>query len=146
VYRVARSVVPSFTNPNNLSIVTGARRPSTEFGQLLLRSADRAGSHDERPKFLRCETLLRRCRARGQGRGRDRQGQAPAPAGPRHGRHLLFLEKADQTTKGEHGIERATDLVAMPVPSVYSAELSEYVLAAGLELLERERPDVMYPR
>src|SRR5262245_14826452 len=24
VYRVARSVVPSFTNPNNLSIVTGA--------------------------------------------------------------------------------------------------------------------------
>src|SRR5207245_10658803 len=53
-------------------------------------------------------------------------------------------EKADQTTQGEHGIERATDLVAMPVPSVYSAELSEYVLAAGLELLERERPDVMY--
>ena len=32
----------------------------------------------------------------------------------------------------------------MPVPSVYSAELSEYVLAAGLELLERQRPDVMY--
>src|SRR5207245_5841565 len=53
-------------------------------------------------------------------------------------------EKADQTTKGEHGIERATDLVAMPVPSVYSAELSEYVLAAGLALLERQRPDVMY--
>jgi phosphonoacetate hydrolase len=32
----------------------------------------------------------------------------------------------------------------MPVPDVYSAELSEYVLAAGLELLRRERPDVMY--
>src|SRR5207249_930542 len=46
--------------------------------------------------------------------------------------------------KAEHGIERVTDLVAMPVPDVYSAELSEYVLAAGLELLRRERPDVMY--
>jgi len=53
-------------------------------------------------------------------------------------------ERADQTTKHEHGIERATDLVDMPVPSVYSAELSEYVLAAGLALLRRERPDAMY--
>ena len=32
----------------------------------------------------------------------------------------------------------------MPVPSVYSAELSEFVFAAGVELLERERPDLMY--
>ncbi len=32
----------------------------------------------------------------------------------------------------------------MPVPSVYSAELSEFVFAAGVRLLERERPDVMY--
>src|SRR5204862_518323 len=53
-------------------------------------------------------------------------------------------EKAHQATKGEHGSDRATDLVSMPVPSVYSAALSEYVLAAGLELLERERPDAMY--
>jgi phosphonoacetate hydrolase len=35
-------------------------------------------------------------------------------------------------------------LVGMPVPSVYSAELSEFVFAAGVKLLERERPDVMY--
>ena len=40
--------------------------------------------------------------------------------------------------------EKGTDLVDRPVPDVYSAELSEYVLAAGLELLRRERPDVMY--
>ena len=32
----------------------------------------------------------------------------------------------------------------MPVPSVYSAELSEFVFAAGVELLERDRPDIMY--
>ena len=32
----------------------------------------------------------------------------------------------------------------MAVPSVYSAELSEYVLAAGLELLRRERPHALY--
>jgi len=33
----------------------------------------------------------------------------------------------------------------MPVPSVYSAELSEFVFAAGVELMSHERrPDVMY--
>ncbi len=35
-------------------------------------------------------------------------------------------------------------MVGMPVPSVYSAALSEFVFAAGVKLLERERPDVMY--
>jgi phosphonoacetate hydrolase len=32
----------------------------------------------------------------------------------------------------------------MPLPSVYSAELSEFVFAAGCALMERERPDIMY--
>ena len=32
----------------------------------------------------------------------------------------------------------------MPVPDVYSAELSEFVFAAGVKLLETRRPDVMY--
>src|SRR5262249_6621740 len=53
-------------------------------------------------------------------------------------------EKAAEVSKEEHGIDRVIDLVAMDVPDVYSAALSEYVLAAGLALFERERPDVMY--
>jgi phosphonoacetate hydrolase len=36
------------------------------------------------------------------------------------------------------------ELVGMPVPSVYSAELSEFVFAAGVKLLETRRPDLMY--
>jgi phosphonoacetate hydrolase len=35
-------------------------------------------------------------------------------------------------------------MVGMPVPSVYSAELSEFVFAAGVKLAQRERPDLMY--
>ena len=35
-------------------------------------------------------------------------------------------------------------LVGKPLPSVYSAELSEFVFAAGVKLMERDRPDVMY--
>jgi len=35
-------------------------------------------------------------------------------------------------------------LVGRPVPSVYSAELSEFVFAAGVMLMERVRPEIMY--
>jgi phosphonoacetate hydrolase len=47
-------------------------------------------------------------------------------------------------TRREHGIENIVERVGMPVPSVYSAELSEFVFAAGLSILKEERPDLMY--
>jgi phosphonoacetate hydrolase len=53
-------------------------------------------------------------------------------------------EKADQVTRAENGIDDVLALVGRPVPDVYSAELSEFVFAAGVALLGRERPDVTY--
>jgi phosphonoacetate hydrolase len=53
-------------------------------------------------------------------------------------------EKADEVTESEHGIDDVLGLVGRPVPSVYSADLSEFVFAAGVALMERVRPDVMY--
>ena len=35
-------------------------------------------------------------------------------------------------------------LVGKPLPSVYSADLSEFVFAAGVKLMQQRRPDVMY--
>ena len=32
----------------------------------------------------------------------------------------------------------------MPVPEVYSAELSEFVMAAGVKLMKEFKPDIMY--
>jgi len=146
VYRLARSVVPSFTNPNNLSIVTGV--PPAIHGISGNYFYDPATGQEvmmNDPKFLRCQTLLAAL---------SRAGARPAVVTAKDKLRRLLghemegicfsSEKADQTTKAEHGIARATDLVPMAVPSVYSAELSEYVLAAGLELLRRERPDALY--
>ncbi|MGH8599643.1 MAG: phosphonoacetate hydrolase, partial [Burkholderiales bacterium] len=53
-------------------------------------------------------------------------------------------EKADEATNAENGIDRVPDLVGMQVPSVYSAELSEFVFAAGVKLMQTRRPDLMY--
>jgi phosphonoacetate hydrolase len=53
-------------------------------------------------------------------------------------------EKSDQVSLEENGIDNVLDLVGMEVPSVYSAELSEFIFAAGVKLMETERPDLMY--
>jgi phosphonoacetate hydrolase len=44
----------------------------------------------------------------------------------------------------EHGIADGLGLVGLPLPSVYSADLSEFVFAAGVKLMESVRPDIMY--
>ena len=36
------------------------------------------------------------------------------------------------------------DLVGLPVPDVYSADLSEFIFAAGVRIMARDRPDIMY--
>jgi phosphonoacetate hydrolase len=53
-------------------------------------------------------------------------------------------EKADRCTIEENGIDDVLDRVGMPLPDMYSAELSLFVLEAGIKILERERPDLMY--
>src|SRR6202008_1250585 len=53
-------------------------------------------------------------------------------------------EKADEASLEENGIDAVLDLVGKPVPSVYSAELSEFVFAAGVRLLETREIDLMY--
>ncbi|GAA0446392.1 hypothetical protein GCM10010361_07910 [Streptomyces olivaceiscleroticus] len=53
-------------------------------------------------------------------------------------------EKADQVTQQDNGIEKVLERVGMELPSVYSAELSELVMAAGTDVLERDRPELMY--
>jgi len=53
-------------------------------------------------------------------------------------------EKAGEVTLAENGIENVVARVGMPVPSVYSAALSEFIFVAGVKLMERERPDIMY--
>ncbi|OWW21039.1 phosphonoacetate hydrolase [Noviherbaspirillum denitrificans] len=139
-------VVPSFTNPNNLSIVTGVP-PSVHgiCGNYFYDTQADAEVMMNDPKYLRAGTVL----------------AAFADAGARVAvvtakdklRMLLghkmkgicfSAEKADQADLSEYGIPNVVKMVGMPVPSVYSAELSEFVFAAGVKLMETARPDLMY--
>src|SRR5262249_60772487 len=44
----------------------------------------------------------------------------------------------------EHGIENMLELVGLPLPDMYSADLSLFVLQAGVKLIEKGRPLITY--
>jgi len=139
-------VVPSFTNPNNVSIVTGV--PPSVHGICGNYFYDVAGDREvmmNDPEFLRAPTILAKFG--------DAGAKVVAITAKDKLRTLLghklkgicfSAEKSDQATVAECGIDNVLELVGKPVPSVYSAELSEFIFAAGVKLLETQRPDLMY--
>ncbi|MDR2332976.1 MAG: phosphonoacetate hydrolase [Burkholderiaceae bacterium] len=143
---LADCVVPSFTNPNNLSIVTGA--PPAVHGICGNYFFDRELGEEvmmNDPKYLRAGTVLAAFA--------DKGAKVAVVTAKDKLRKLLgkgmegicfSSEKADQVTLEENGISDVLGLVQMPVPSVYSAELSEFVFASGVKLMETRRPDLMY--
>lgn len=147
----ALSVIPSFTNPNNLSIITG--RPPAWHGIAGNFFYDREAKEEvmmNDARFLRAPTILAEFQKAGLkvamvtakdklrtllGKGLDfTAGSAIA----------FSSEKADKANKAENGIDDVLAFVGKPLPEVYSADLSEFVFAAGVKLLDTFRPDVMY--
>ena len=139
-------VVPSFTNPNNLSIVTGV--PPSVHGICGNYFYDRDTGAEvmmNDPKYLRTGTVLAAfADAGGKVAVVTAKDKLRSLLG--HGmRGICFSsEKADQCTLAQNGIDKVVEMVGKPVPSVYSADLSEFVFAAGVKLMERHRPDLMY--
>ena len=142
----ADCVVPSFTNPNNLSIVTGAP-PSVHgiCGNYLYDSANNVEVMMNDPKWLRAPSLLAALSDAGCKMAvitaKDKLRQL---LGHQMKGICFSAEKADKASVAEHGIDNVLQKVGKPLPSVYSADLSEFVFAAGVWLMKNERPDVMY--
>ena len=143
-------VIPSFTNPNNLSIVTGAP-PAIHgiSGNYLLDPVTGLETMMNDPKWLRAPTIFETFQKAGAriavitakdklrlllGKGLVFDGTAVA----------FSSEHADRATQKDNGIAGVCETVGMAVPEVYSAELSEFVFAAGVKLLASFKPDLMY--
>jgi phosphonoacetate hydrolase len=139
-------VVPSFTNPNNLSIVTGV--PPSVHGICGNYFFDRETGTEvlmNDPKYLRAPTILAAFADAGAHvavvTAKDKLRRLLGKA--LHG--ICFSsETADNVTQEENGITSVLELVGKPVPDVYSAELSEFVFAAGVRLMQTRRIDLMY--
>ncbi|MGK6306038.1 phosphonoacetate hydrolase [Variovorax sp. DT-64] len=139
-------VMPSFTNPNNLSIVTGAP-PSVHgiCGNYFFDQEQQKEVLMNDAKYLRAPSVLAEMAAAGKKvavvTAKDKLRSLLG-----HGlKGICFsAEKADQATMEQNGIDSLIAKTGRPLPSVYSADLSEFVLAAGVMLMRTERPDLMY--
>ncbi len=148
---LAHSVIPSFTNPNNMSIATGCP-PAVHgiCGNYLFEpeTGEEVMMNDVR--FLRAPTIFSHYFAVGARvavvTAKDKL-RALLGSGMSFddGRAICFSsERADQATLAANGIDDASSWLGRPVPDVYSADLSEFVFAAGVKILEEWHPDVLY--
>ncbi|MDP2706005.1 MAG: alkaline phosphatase family protein, partial [Burkholderiales bacterium] len=119
------AVVPSFTNPNNLSIVTGV--PPSVHGICGNYFYDRDAGREvmmNDPEYLRAETILAKFSRAGANvavvTAKDKLRRLLG-----HGmKGICFsAEKAHETREAEHGIENGVGFVGMDLPPVYSARL-----------------------
>ncbi len=144
-------VVPSFTNPNNLSIVTGVE-PAVHgiCGNFYYDRENDVEVMMNEPSLLRTPTIFKAFQDAGArvaivtAKDKLRRLLGNELTMGEGGAICFSSEKADQATIEENGIENVVEMVGMPVPSVYSAELSEFIFAAGVKLMETVRPDIMY--
>lgn len=147
---IAEGVVPSFTCPNNISLITGAP-PSVHgiSGNYYLDIATGEAVVMTGPELLRGRTILAEFAAAGAkvvsitAKDKLRQ-QLGKDLDLTRGNISFSSEKADRCTLRENGIENVLERVGMPLPDMYSMELSLFVLEAGIRLLESDRPDLMF--
>ena len=148
---LVNSAIPSFTNPNNISIVTG--RPSSVHGICgnffyTPSTGEEVMMND--PQFLRAPTIFQKYYEQGAKiaivTAKDKLRKLLS-----HGlkfndsRAICFSsEKSDQANLSENGIEDVNKWLGMEVPNVYSQGLSEFVMAAGVKILNEFNPNIMY--
>ncbi|MCZ6636094.1 MAG: phosphonoacetate hydrolase [bacterium] len=143
---LVRGALPSFTNVNNASIVTGMPPSVTgisgnffldpETGEeVMMNSAD----------YLRCGTLLAEAARMGRKVGMVTAKEKLREILSHDLEGIAFsAEKANEAGMETHGIEDVETLVGAPTPEIYSGEASLFVLRSGVALLEAERADFLY--
>jgi phosphonoacetate hydrolase len=147
----ALSAMPSFTNPNNISIITGTP-PAVHgiAGNFFYdpETGEEVMMNDA--KFMRTGTIMAAFHDAGARvavvTAKDKLRTLLAKGlDPATGRAVAFsAEKADQATVEQNGIGDLLATLGLKLPEVYSADLSGFVMAAGVHLLEAWRPDLMY--
>ena len=143
----ARGALPSFTNVNNTSIVTGVP-PSVhgicgnyifdqEVGEeVMLNSA----------RYMRVPTLLAAAQSAGRRvafvTAKDKL-RTLLSVGLEQGGIAFSAEKAREATMDKNGIDDVEKLVG-PTPEIYSADASVYVLKAGNAMIRAGVADFLY--
>lgn len=145
---LARAAMPTFTNVNNSSIVTGVP-PATHGigGNFFYDPAAGEEVMMNSSRFLRAETIFPAAQLAGRSvavvTAKEKLRDIFASGLIDKGGIAFSSEKAREAREVTHGIRDVEDLVG-PTPEIYSGDASLYVLRAGVRLLQAGRADFLY--
>ncbi|KAK4499298.1 hypothetical protein PRZ48_009811 [Zasmidium cellare] len=144
----AKSCMPSFTNPNNVSIITG--RPPSYHGIAGNFFLDKKTGEEKMvldDSLLIGSTILEKMSKYGVRvaavTAKDKLRKI-LQHGLSNNAVCFSAEKAASANQEENGIADVEKWLGAKQPSQYSGELSMYVLDAGIKLLEEDRADLLY--
>jgi phosphonoacetate hydrolase len=141
-YALGRSQLPSFTNPNNLSIVTGAPPSVHGLPGNHYLSSDGEEVQLVDPRFLRAPSIHARFAEAGVGvlavSTKDKLRRLLAAGGV----PCVSAEHADGQSLD--GIEPVSKLVERPKPDIYDWDCSHYALELGLALADSLGTELLY--
>lgn len=143
---MVRGALPSFTNVNNAGIVTGVT-PAIHgiSGNFFYDTFSKQEVMMNAASYLRTETLLSAASASGR-----KVAVVTAKEKLRdilsHNMNGIAIsaEKAGHAKKETHGIDNVEAVVGHPVPAIYSADASLFVLRAGVAFIEKGLADFLY--
>lgn len=144
----ARAAMPTFTNVNNSSIVTG-RPPSVHGigGNFFFDTSTGEEVMMNSSKFLRADTLFPHAQRAGRKvavvTAKEKLRDIFASGLISEGGIAFSSEKAKHAIVETHGIGDVEALVG-PTPEIYSGDASLYVLKSGVALLRDGRADFLY--
>jgi phosphonoacetate hydrolase len=144
-YERGRAHMPTLTNPNNLSIVTGVP-PNVHgiSGNHCLLDARSEPVQLVEPEFLRAETIHSAMRRTGcvvlAVTAKDKLRRLLGSGGVAS----VSAECAASLSLPEFGIEDIPSAVGRPPPSIYDWDLSHYALEIGLAAHRRRAVDLLY--
>jgi phosphonoacetate hydrolase len=147
---VADGSMPSFTCPNNMSIITGT--PTARHGisgNFYLDTATWQPVVMTGPELLRGDSIVTKFAEAGAKvvsiTSKDKlRKQLGKGLDVSKGHVSMSAEFVEKCTLAENGIENALEWLGMDKPGMYSMELSLFVLEAGIKLLKERRPDLLY--
>lgn len=146
---IVRGALPSFTNVNNTSIVTGVPpRVHGICGNFFLDPETGGEVMMNGPEFRRCGTILNAAADAGRKvafiTAKEKLRTVLGDGVVERGGIVFSSEKVDEARKETHGIDDAMGIIGKPRPEIYSGDASIHVLEAGAALAEQGVADFLY--
>ncbi len=143
---MVRGALPSFTNVNNSSIVTGVS-PAVHgiSGNFFYDAARDQEVMMNSSEYLRADTILAAAANAGRKVAVVTAKEKLRDILSHKLKGIAFsAEKANLAQKATHGIDNVEQVVGYPTPPIYSPDASLFVLRAGVALIKAGLADFLY--